>query len=315
MPSVAPRELEAAAQPDPTGVRLDATGYGPWPNAHLVASTVAEVVVVPEIGRVMQFRLAGDHDGPLWDNAALAVAEGSAVWRNYGGDKAWPAPQAKWEEQTGSSWPPPRGFDGAGCVARRDGASLVLESPTDADFGISVERRITLEAASARLTITTRYRKHEGSPVEVAVWVVTQVKAGLSSFMRADAARCGGPWCRQTLGRPSAAVERRGAIVGVGRDPAQNFKIEAAGHTLVWVGERHVLRVDALEAPGGEPAREATVQVYGNKDPVAYVELETQGAPRLLRIGEACELTNLYTLAPRSHPDAFAEAAAAFDWR
>ena len=43
-----------------------------WRDAVILRNGVVEAVVVPSVGRVMQFRLAGRADGPFWENEKLA---------------------------------------------------------------------------------------------------------------------------------------------------------------------------------------------------------------------------------------------------
>src|SRR5256885_1844661 len=69
-----------------------------WPDALVLSNGKVEVVVVPAIGRIMQFRFAGE-DGVFWENSALfgKVHEPKPrAWINFGGDKTWPAPEAAW---------------------------------------------------------------------------------------------------------------------------------------------------------------------------------------------------------------------------
>jgi hypothetical protein len=74
-----------------------------------------EVVVVPAIGRVMSLGFAGDggRSDPFWRHDRLApnLTGDENGWINYGGDKAWPAPQSDWERTFGKGWPPPATFD------------------------------------------------------------------------------------------------------------------------------------------------------------------------------------------------------------
>ena len=75
----------------------------------------AEVVVVPAIGRVMQLRLLRRRSAtrPFWQHPAIGpgMAADENGWINFGGDKAWPAPQSAWAAMVGKGWPPPRTFD------------------------------------------------------------------------------------------------------------------------------------------------------------------------------------------------------------
>src|SRR5467141_1441152 len=89
----------AAAQAfEPVGF-LMRTNYHGWADSILVSNGRVEAVIVPAIGRVMQFRFAGEEDGPFWENRAMegkAPDSESKEWSNFGGDKTWPAPQSDW---------------------------------------------------------------------------------------------------------------------------------------------------------------------------------------------------------------------------
>src|SRR5436853_5292704 len=88
--------------------------YHQWPDSLILSNGRVEAVIVPAIGRVMQFRFAGEEDGPFWENRALDGIKPepeSKEWGNFGGDKTWPAPQSDWPKLTSRAWPPPVAFD------------------------------------------------------------------------------------------------------------------------------------------------------------------------------------------------------------
>lgn len=98
----------------PADATVKRVAYRGWNEAVTISNGKVEAIVVPQIGRVMQFRFTGDHDGPFWENSRLsgkAPNSQSSEWGNFGGDKSWPAPQAEWEKMTGRGWPPPAAFD------------------------------------------------------------------------------------------------------------------------------------------------------------------------------------------------------------
>ena len=39
-----------------------------WNDAIILRNAAVEVVVVPSVGRVMQFRFVGENEGPFWEN-------------------------------------------------------------------------------------------------------------------------------------------------------------------------------------------------------------------------------------------------------
>src|SRR5438105_557564 len=75
---------------DAAAVHIRKTVYHGWPEALTVSNGKVEAVVIPAIGRVMQFRFAGEKDGPFWENRSLDGKNPdsqSAEWINFGGDK------------------------------------------------------------------------------------------------------------------------------------------------------------------------------------------------------------------------------------
>lgn len=86
----------------------------------MIGNGRVEAVVAPAIGHIVQFRLCGAPDGPFWENPALEGINSlpdSEGWRNYGGDKCWPAPQGDWQRIAGLARPPPLTFDSAPMAA------------------------------------------------------------------------------------------------------------------------------------------------------------------------------------------------------
>src|ERR1044072_8879640 len=124
------------------------TNYHGWTNSILMSNGRVEAVIVPAIGRVMQFRLAGEEDGPFWENRALdgkAPDPESKEWGNFGGDKTWPAPQSEWERTASRAWPPPAAFDSMPVETKEDGFVVTLISSVDPHYGIRTYREISLD--------------------------------------------------------------------------------------------------------------------------------------------------------------------------
>src|SRR5437867_10677826 len=147
----------AAAQAfEPVGF-LVRTNYHGWANSILLSNGRVEAVIVPAIGRVMQFRFAGEEDGPFWENRALDGIKPepeSKEWSNFGGDKTWPAPQSDWPKLTPRAWPPPVAFDSLPVQATVDGFVVKLISAVDRHYGIRAYREISLALDRPVMTIT-----------------------------------------------------------------------------------------------------------------------------------------------------------------
>lgn len=280
-----------------------------WRDAVILRNGAVEAVVVPSLGRVMQFRFAGRADGPFWENEKLAgQAMPAKPWEaahgSFGGDKTWPAPQSLW------NWPPPDVFDAAPLAFRvTPDNAVVLTSPVSARFGIRTERRVTLDRKEPVMCIETTYEKVNGDPVEVGVWIITQAKDPEAVFLPVPAASKFPSGTTTMWGVPTNHLSRVDGMLRLTRDLKGSHKIGNDGTSIVWVGPKELLRVDIPRVPGATyPDDGCSAEIYTNPDPVPYVELETLGPVKTLRIGDRLSATNTYTLAPRTVAGAEADA-------
>src|SRR2546421_6348085 len=105
--------LSMLAPAAPGRISVKRADYHGWPAAFIISNGQAAAVIVPAVGRVMQFHFLGE-DGPFWEDHALdgKLPDPKATnWNNFGGDKTWPAPQADWPTIALRGWPPPPAFD------------------------------------------------------------------------------------------------------------------------------------------------------------------------------------------------------------
>jgi hypothetical protein len=300
--------IDAAAKQEFTSVAITPIEYHGWPGCYLISNGVAEVIVVPVIGRVMQFRMVGDETGAFWENRALdgqLPATPELKWANFGGDKVWPAPQDDWSKVAGRPWPPPLAFDSMPLQATVEGCELVLTSPVDPHFGIQTVRRIALHPSKAKLAIRTAYHKVSGPAVKTGIWVITQLRDPQRVFALLPEEMKHSPGFYQMQGPAPYEFQQQGRLISLRRDPANNLKIGAEGNALLWVGDEYVLRIEH------DSVRGAT-SIYTNMDPVPYVELETEGPLVEMNVGDRIEMTNIYELTRRATPNVMAEARRAF---
>lgn len=281
--------------------------YHGWPNCYLMSNGHVEVITVPAIGRVMQFRFAGDDDGPFFENRALdgKIPDPRAEeWANFGGDKSWPAPQSQWKKIIGREWPPPSGFDAQPVDAAVIGDFVELVSPVDPHFGIRETRRIQLDRERPVLTITTTYHKVQGDPVKVGVWVITQLRDPERMFMILPRKSQFPQGYNQQMGGAPRNVEFKDGMVSLVRDPKTPVKIGSDASTLVWMDQHYVVRIESRRVAKAEyPNQGSSAEIYTNPDPLAYVELETEGPLRTMRLDDRLERTNTYTLMRRTEKD------------
>ena len=288
-------------------VRVRRQAYAGWNDAIRIENREAWVAIVPSVGRVMQFGLT-DRPGVFWENPKLLGAAmpedpwGKAAG-SFGGDKTWPAPQSAW------NWPPPDVFDRSAVEARIEGDGVLLVSPPSLRFGIVTERRIRLIPGRAQMSIETLYRKVTGDPVEVGIWVITQMKDPDRVYFPASKdPRFEGGWSRQWKVPPELVQVEQG-LISMRREPQGSYKIGNDARAILWVGRREVLKVELEAGRTGTPADGGcSVELYTNGGEADYVELETLAPISRLTVGDVLRARNFYQLAPRTHHQADAEA-------
>lgn len=292
--------------------KVSTVTYHGWTNAFVIENGVVEAVVVPAVGRVMQFRFVGDAEGPFWENRALdgkAPDPAAAEWGNFGGDKAWPSPQADWSRVAGRGWPPPAAFDSmpVTCTVVADGVDLV--SPVDAHYGIRVTRQVRLLRGGARLHVRTEFEKVSGGEVTVGVWVVTQLKDPVRTFipLPLNSVFNQGFDLQSDAQPPSLRLGNN--LISLNRDTTRSYKIGSDAGTLLWVGTNQILRIDSPRVRDASyPDHGSSAEIYTNGDPLKYVELEMLGPLETLRPGLRVHRESTYTLFRRHSDDAEAEA-------
>jgi hypothetical protein len=272
---------------------------------------VVQVVIVPAVGRVMQFGFVGE-EGVFWENSSLfgqAPIWDTPEWMNFGGDKTWPAPEADWSKYTQRTWRPPPAFDAMAVEVRRDGNDLWLVSPVDRFYGIRVLRRVRLEPGQPVMTILTLYEKVAGAPVSAGVWVVTQLKDPVGLYAPMPPEKRGSPGYALLTKKAPPDLKVKKGLLSLRRSPKQPHKIGLPVGTLLWLGRNHGLRIDSPHTPFGQyPDQDSSAEIYTNPDPLQYIELETLGPVSVMKVGDRIDRSNTYTLLRRSMKDPEDEA-------
>lgn len=276
---------------------------------------LVEAVVVPEIGRVMQFRFRGE-EGTFWDQPELhgkSPDPDSPEWGNFGGDKAWPAPQSEWGVVSPRSGPPPRAFDSMPYETETacDGDAVLLVSPVDPHYGIRVRRQVRLVPGEPEMRIRTRFEKIRGDSVKVAVWIVTQLRDPVRVFgIATPSGSMPAGYVPLWEGLPKD-LHIEDSLFSLVRDPVGGRKIGTEGGCLLWVGREHMLLMTSTRRPDAVYAdRGSSSEVWTNPDPLKYVELELLGPLAELKPGESTETEVGYRLFRRWEPDEALDARA-----
>jgi hypothetical protein len=300
------------------GLTFKTTTYNGWKNTLIVGNGKIEVVIVPIIGRVMQFRFAGE-DGPFWENSSLygkMPDPKSEVWGNFGGDKTWPAPQTDWGKVMNRGWPPPPAFDSMPVDANLKPDGVELVSPIDPFYGIRTRRYIKLDLQRRPvMTITTTYEKIVGDPLKVSIWVITQLNDPVGAYVPIPSRSIYPEGFYKVSDCLPKNLTLKKNLLSLTRDSQTNTKIGSDAGTLLWIGEKLTLRMDSPRELISDskskieyPHHESSVEVYTNKDPEKYIELEMLGPLHTLHKGEKIERTITYTLQRRTEKDATSEA-------
>jgi hypothetical protein len=292
-------------------VTVERISYHGWPDCYLLSNGRVEAVVVPAIGRVMQFRLKGEAEGPFWENRALDGQlhhAASNEWTNFGGDKCWPAPQSAWPGHQGREWPPPVAFDSRSAQAAATECGVTLTSPIDPGFGIQMVRHVELDAGQPVLRIRTEYRKLFGSALQVSIWTITQLKdPKCVAILLKEKSRFANGYLGLLAVQP-AELKIDGRLLWLKRHTSEQVKIGTDGSSMVWVGAGCALRIDAEAGPGEYPDGGCVTEIYTNPDPLPYVELEALGPLQAINAGDRIERSTVYTLRFRSTSDPEEEA-------
>ena len=294
-------------------VKVEKATWHGWSDAVVLKNPVAAVVIVPSIGRVMNFSLLDKSgqptEGPLWNNREMdgkPVEPTSQQWGNFGGDKSWPELQAEWPTIQKRGWPPPAGFDASVNSIEIKGTEVTLTTPVDASYGIRETRVINLDKSAAIMTIATNYEKVQGEPVKTGIWTITQLTSPENAYAEIPAKSVFENGYANLSPAPIFELSKEADRVRVRRDPNKSTKMGTDGNWLLWTGagvdgNKLSLKIERISTPpaGAEwPDKGARLNIYTNPDKGGqpYVELEVMGAMQTMKIGDKATSTNRYTL-------------------
>jgi hypothetical protein len=295
------------------------TNYHGWTKAILLSNGRVEALIVPEAGRIMQFRFAGSGDGPFWENAKLYGTTSSTTnWNTpgaIGGDKSWPAPQSDWPRHT--PWSPPFGFDGNPCTCGITNGVVTLTGVVDADYQIRVTRTIELDPDLAFMRIKTVFQRVNSTSwtnKPVSVWVITQVRDPVGIYVPVPSPSIfpGANYFQLGRGLP-ARFQNTNGLISFTRDLAAESHLGFDANSLAWVGTNCAMRIDAPRVAGLSKTNYANggcnTVVYTNRGTDApYVELECFGPLTTLLPGQSTEFVTTYALFHRTEVNPETEA-------
>jgi hypothetical protein len=290
------------------------TNYATWTNSVLLNNGLVEAVIVPEAGRVLQFRFLGASDGAFWENRNLYGQTATPTsWNtegSFGGDKSWPSPQSDW------GWPPPSGFDGSPNQVVVTNGVVVLSSPEDPTYRIRVTRVIELKFDEPVMRIKTTFQRTAATTLtnnQLGTWIITQLQDPLGCYVPVPQPSIFSNGYTQLGSGMPAQFSNTNGVISFSRDTATAHKLGFDSGVLVWIGTNVALRIDAPRVLGlpasSYPDGGCSTEIYTNPGTNApYVELESLGPFYLLPVGAEKDFLTTYTLFHRSQPDADTEA-------
>jgi hypothetical protein len=149
-------------------------------DAYRLSDGQSEAIIVPAYGRVMRFGRVGGINW-LWNAAPQEYKPND--WKNYGGDKTWPAPQSQWGAMGGGSgWPPPPAWDGMPHKAGIKSGKLWMVSPVQKAFGARIVREFWFDA-NGDFIVSQTAEKSSGAPLYFSLWSVIQIEPAEAIFL------------------------------------------------------------------------------------------------------------------------------------
>ncbi len=299
-----PEKIDAATS---AGIIVEKIGYMGWKDCLRLRNTTSEVVIVPQIGRVMHFALAGK-ENTFWVNRGIAgqsVLKDDGQWHNFGGDKVWPTQQSFWQKYTGKNgWPPPYHFDCAPAIVEPISGGVRMRTAQSPQFGASCVREFLLDAKKPLLRVRQWFDKTEGDPADMTVWSITQVRKPLYSLLPLGVPFNGKPF--KSLGQTPLNFqilngtmalqndERAGQKAGAAADAAASNGWVAAVYDDVAILKSQRLRKEGVYPDGGCPI-ELYTSDNGNG---GYVELELLSPLKEIKAGEKYANEEVWQLVP-----------------
>ncbi len=308
--SVAPSKAQTASASD------SKTAFQPNPRAQLTRTTYrgyaafrlsdgrTEAVVVPALSRVMTYRFVGGQN-VLWNNPSQDPTLG--VWKNWGGDKNWFAPQTWWPATSGTSWPPDKAWDNSPFRAEvLPGARLRTTSPVAERAGVRIIREYAMDAAG-ELQITQTAEKVAGAPMLLSIWNISQTQPDAIYFpLNPQSVYKNNFMWLNGQAKPGADVQAvtptllRIRPIQMTKDtPPGGYKVGVDSHIVAFVAVKGDVafveksHFDSGPYPDGPENAGFPVELYDSAEPDSpkhYIELEIMTPMRLMTVGS--RLTN-----------------------
>ena len=283
--------LEVAVKP----VTITTEQYKIWRGSYRISNGIVDLVVVPQVGRIMRFAEVGKPN-LLWEgDQEQARATKPGGWANWGGDKVWPAPQDLW------GWPPEREYDGVAWTVKpiRNGVRMTSKTPT-AKLGVRFERTILLNNSSTSVEITNTLINDSIKSQRLSVWEVCQVDDPKECILPVwKSKNHPNGWSVYHGDKVDGLVRELGHELHVTRDLKRGLKYGSGsptGEITAIVGNYSITMGSPFDIEKDYPDGGNAQQLYTSANPNRYAELELVGPLTTLAPGKSASIRVMISL-------------------
>lgn len=248
-------------------VKVETINYRGWEQAVKVCNPDVEIIVVPEIGRVMHYAETGKPN-VLWEDSSLSASSAENGYKNYGGDKVWYAPQSLF------GWPPDPMIDGGPYSVEKLTNGVKITSNAGSIVPVIVTRTITLKPRGNEVTFLNSM-KNMGPDRKLSIWQVTQVNDPDTIEMPLDSYDGLNILVGDKLDPKFHSRNRERLLMK--RHPSKAFKFGTTSMKGYLKAKTRygVLKMASKPFRRAEyPDNNSAQEIYSSQDPNKYVELE-----------------------------------------
>lgn len=302
-PAAPSNSVAAATLPRAPGVNVVIPTLYKGRAAFRLSQGAVEAIIVPALGRVMRYGFVG---GPnfLWNAAPKEYKTGE--WKNWGGDKTWPAPQDWWQVLSGQQWPPDPAWEGTPQRSQvLPNGHLRTVSDVSPNLGARVIRDYWF-ATNGDFVINQTAEKLRGEPVMLGLWSVTQVAPPDAIFLPLNAQsvyKDNFYWIAAPT-KVSPVTRLNNTLLQTRSTPGDSYKVGVDTLTpAILIVKDGVAFLERAPASKGSYPDGATgghgfpVELWNNGDAQAYYnELEMLSPLQVLRVGNRMNHTVHWSL-------------------